>query len=110
MTHSFGGLWTRKKLEVLEKYLEFYSTALKNTPFTLHYVDAFAGTGSQYPKLTEDQEEMLPHEDFQGSVRSALDVAPGFHQYHFNDLNPEYITSLEHIRQAYTHKAIHNYF
>ena len=107
MKHSFGGLWTRKKLEVLEKYLEFYSTALKNMPFILHYVDAFAGTGTQDTKVTEDQEEMLPLEDFQGSVRTALDVNPGFQQYHFNDLNPEHISSLEKIRQKYTHKTIH---
>ncbi|TCK18270.1 three-Cys-motif partner protein [Thiogranum longum] len=107
MRHSFGGPWTRKKLEVLEKYLKFYSTALRNKSFTLHYVDAFAGTGSQDPKEIEFQEQMLPSEDFQGSVRIALDVNPGFHQYHFNDLNPEYITPLKQIREEYPHKTIH---
>ena len=107
MKHSFGGPWTQKKLEVLEKYLKFYSTALQNTPYTLHYVDAFAGTGSQDPKEIETQKQMLPHENLQGSVRIALDVSPGFHQYHFNDLKPEYITALEQIRQEYPDKTIH---
>ena len=46
MKHEFGGLWTRTKLQALEQYLIFYTTAMKNQPFTVHYVDAFAGTGA----------------------------------------------------------------
>ena len=42
---SYGGSWTIKKLEILEKYLGAYTTALKNTTFKLMYIDAFAGTG-----------------------------------------------------------------
>lgn len=41
----FGGDWTRAKLDILEKYLDAYTTALKNQPFQLIYIDAFAGTG-----------------------------------------------------------------
>ena len=36
MEHRFGGLWTREKLAVLEKYLQFYAKALQSQPFTLH--------------------------------------------------------------------------
>ncbi|MDD2498107.1 MAG: three-Cys-motif partner protein TcmP [Desulfitobacteriaceae bacterium] len=43
---SFGGTWTLLKLEVLEKYLNFYVKALKNKPFKLCYIDAFAGSGN----------------------------------------------------------------
>ncbi len=41
----YGGSWTVKKLKILEKYLDAYTTALKNKPFKLMYIDAFAGTG-----------------------------------------------------------------
>ena len=42
---AFGGLWTREKLDILENYLDAYTTALKEQPFKLLYIDAFAGTG-----------------------------------------------------------------
>ena len=42
---SYGGPWTIEKLNILEKYLDAYTTALKKTPFKLMYIDAFAGTG-----------------------------------------------------------------
>lgn len=37
--------WTERKLEILRRYLDAYTTALKKQPFQLMYVDAFAGTG-----------------------------------------------------------------
>ena len=40
----FGGAWTLIKLEVLEKYLGFYTTALKYKPFKLCFIDAFEKT------------------------------------------------------------------
>ena len=46
MTQPYGGPWTKQKLEILGKYLDAYTTALKNKPFHLMYVDAFAGTGA----------------------------------------------------------------
>jgi three-Cys-motif partner protein len=45
MKHSFGGDWTREKLERVKAYLDAYMTALKNQRFKLGYIDAFAGTG-----------------------------------------------------------------
>jgi len=43
--HSFGGSWTRIKLEALEKYLKAFNTALSKQTFTRVYIDGFAGTG-----------------------------------------------------------------
>lgn len=43
---AYGGDWTEHKLEILRGYLDNYTTALKNKPFQLMYVDAFAGTGT----------------------------------------------------------------
>ena len=34
---DFGGRWTGEKLDMLEKYLNAYTTALKNTQFRLLY-------------------------------------------------------------------------
>lgn len=42
---TFGGPWTLIKLDILENYLKAYTTALKNRPFKLVYIDAFAGSG-----------------------------------------------------------------
>ena len=42
---AFGGSWTEKKLDILECYLDAYTTALKWQPFRLIYIDAFAGAG-----------------------------------------------------------------
>jgi len=42
---AYGGMWTVIKLEVVEKYLDFYFKAMKNQNFELCYIDAFAGEG-----------------------------------------------------------------
>ena len=68
---SFGGRWTREKLEILRRYLDAYTTALKNQGFTLTYVDGFAGAGV-YAEASRD------YQDFQelreGSARLALRI------------------------------------
>ncbi|MDP2126625.1 MAG: three-Cys-motif partner protein TcmP [Pseudohongiella sp.] len=107
MKHKFGGPWTRKKLEVLEDYLGFYAKALKNQPFVLHYADAYAGTGSHVPIDDDTQASLVPYDDFKGSVLTALGVEPGFHQYHFNDLNRDHVAELERIREEHPQKQIH---
>ncbi|MDO9319092.1 MAG: three-Cys-motif partner protein TcmP [Gammaproteobacteria bacterium] len=106
MKHVFGGIWTRKKLAVLEAYLKFYASALKNQPFTLHYADAFSGAGSHVPTDEEGQAVLVAQEDFKGSALTALDVELGFHRYHFNDLNPEHVRELMRIRDEYPNKKI----
>jgi hypothetical protein len=101
MAHKFGGIWTQKKLEILEQYLSFYSQALKNQGFCLHYVDAFAGTGSHNPETDDIQSALIPCEDLRGSVVTALTTSPAFHHYHFNDIDPEHIAALGKIRDEY---------
>src|SRR4051794_39545640 len=83
---SFGGNWTEQKLAILRDYLQRYTTALKNTPFTKYYIDAFAGTGYRedrdatvYPgelfaELTA--EEVVAFRD--GSARLAVQTEPAF--------------------------------
>lgn len=47
--HGFGGNWTVIKLEMLQRYLEAFNTALQDkplprSPFRRVFIDAFAGT------------------------------------------------------------------
>ena len=66
----YGGRWTSEKLDILEKYLNAYTRALKNQPFQLMYIDAFAGSG--YVELQQDDPEAT---DFmRGSATIALDI------------------------------------
>ena len=67
----FGGRWTEQKLEILRRYLDAYTTALKNQRFTLHYVDGFAGAGA----YNESADEYAEFDAFRhGSARIALEI------------------------------------
>ncbi|HSN87955.1 MAG TPA: three-Cys-motif partner protein TcmP, partial [Thermoanaerobaculia bacterium] len=57
--HRFGGDWTATKLEILRRYLEAYTTALKNQPFRTAYIDAFAGTGYRVLKHADPETSLL---------------------------------------------------
>ncbi|TFH84751.1 three-Cys-motif partner protein TcmP [Billgrantia azerbaijanica] len=77
---QFGGAWTAKKLDILKRYLNFYSTALKNQNFNLHYVDPFSGTGT-----VDADGELITSEPIEGSAAISLGVANPFFKYHFNE-------------------------
>ena len=99
---TFGGKWTQEKLQILGSYLDAYTTALKDQPFNLTYVDAFAGTGSWNPKSEYALEE---YEDFrellQGSASIALDVQDKpFDRLVFIEMNPQRSESLEMLCSA----------
>lgn len=68
---SFGGTWTQEKLGILRRYLDAYTTALKNSSFTLIYVDGFAGAGA-YVEASQEYAEF--QELHAGSARIALDI------------------------------------
>ena len=68
---SFGGDWTQEKLEILRRYLDAYTTALKRRRFTLTYVDGFAGAGA-YVEASQEYEEFQEIHD--GSARIALGI------------------------------------
>lgn len=67
---QFGGPWTIAKLDTLEKYLNAYTTALKNQPFKLMYIDAFAGTGD----INLRQEDSEARAFIEGSARRAIKI------------------------------------
>ncbi|WP_420389360.1 three-Cys-motif partner protein TcmP [Marinobacter sp.] len=99
--HPFGGPWTQLKLSILRDYLNFFTKALKGKGFTLHYADAFAGTGHQSLKATKGQDPMFPIEDLDGSAQIALNIEPPFHKYHLNDLSNEHYNALNELVSKY---------
>ena len=96
--HVFGGDWTRHKLRVLSGYLDSYTTALKNQPFNLVYIDAFAGQGIW---VSEDGKQV------DGSPLIALDVENSpFHQLWFNDSNVDAIAALKtRVEKRYSNRS-----
>ena len=78
--HRFGGAWTEIKLKVLRDYLHFYTQALKNQPFKLLYIDAFAGTGDR--TVSGDQPSLfVSQRRLRGSARIALELERPFDRY-----------------------------
>ena len=67
--NEYGGDWTIRKLDNLGAYADAYTTALKNQPFKLIYLDAFAGEGTVAIKSGEFAGEVID-----GSARVALDI------------------------------------
>ncbi len=101
---SFGGPWTQQKLEILRRYLDAYTTALKNQPFMLTYVDAFAGAGS-YTDASDEYEEF--HELHRGSAQIALDIDDKpFDRFLFVESDPERIQSLQELAQGHPGRSI----
>ena len=74
-TSSFGGPWTERKLEILRRYLNEYTTVMLMQDFHLIYIDAFAGEGTWTPGL---EYTSTNYDDFQelrdGSPRIALGI------------------------------------
>ncbi len=67
---NFGGRWTIEKLDILRRYLDFYTTALKNRPYRLMYIDAFAGTGNVSLRTADDDARAF----IDGSAKLAIDI------------------------------------
>ena len=106
--HYFGGAWTEIKLDILRKYLNFYTKALSKQGFELLYIDAFAGTGSRtkiissIPILNQKKEKV----SLDGSARIALNIDKRFDRYLFIETNSRRIKELEKIRSEFSNTYI----
>lgn len=98
--HSFGGVWTRIKLEALEKYLVAFNTALSKQSFTRIYIDAFAGTGRCDIKVDGEKTSI------DGSARRALATTPAFHKFCFIELRSKKLAALNALSAEYPEKVI----
>ena len=96
----FRGPWTREKLDILKRYLDAYTTALKDTRFNLIYVDAFAGSGtwrSEIGYMPDDYDDF--EEVHLGSAGLALEVDDRpFDQLLFIEKDPARSLELERMR------------
>jgi three-Cys-motif partner protein len=120
MAESVVGPWARDKLDRLAKYLNAYTTVMKDQKWCMgyHYVDAFAGPGeheirrekgdprhaaqqalldvSNYGSEQEEQQQFLA-----GSPRVALELQFAFTNYIFVEHSAERIESLERLKVEY---------
>ena len=117
------GPWSQDKLSCLGKYLNAYTTILRNQPFKGYfYVDAFAGPGSlrlrkENPRdaaqlsLLEVAEDAVTDPGtvsyLDGSPRVALGIQHPFTDYVFVELDPSRADELESLKSSYQDRRIH---
>ena len=97
LNHEFGGVWTRRKLEILRNYLNAFTTSLKNKRFDLVYVDSHAGDGIWVPK---------DGDPIDGSPLIALKTDDSkFAELFLNDDDSEKVMRLKHrVRGSFPHR------
>lgn len=86
------GYWSEIKLDIIKSYANEYSKILsaQTSPTLDHvYIDAFAGAGVHLSRVTG---EFIP-----GSPVNALNIEPGFKEYHFIDINKSRVKALQKI-------------
>lgn len=105
---SFGGPWTQEKLTIIGSYLDAYTTALKDQPFRLIYVDAFAGEGYWRPSSSyapvdyEDFTELLD-----GSPAIALAVRDRlFDRFVFIENDDKRRQALDDLKRQHSERCI----
>jgi len=101
--HCFGGDWTEEKLDRVDSYLKAYRTVMKNQPFRLLYIDAFAGSGQRSEGMGSEETgclfELEGQQRFrEGSARRALKLELPFHKYIFVERDASRASSLESLR------------
>lgn len=93
---KFGAAHTQIKLGALANYLPAYTTALSKAEFTLHYVDAFAGTGKCTIKRGA-RDQTIP-----GSAWLALECKPRFDKFVFIEKVPSKVKQLRSLLEHYS--------
>ena len=104
---QYGGSWTEDKLEILRRYLDEYTTALKYKGFRLIYVDAFAGPGWRTQKsfYTNDYNDF--QELHKGSPQIALEIDDKpFDKLVFIEKDPQKVASLNKLKEKYPKRNI----
>lgn len=110
--HVFGNTSTDLKLEVIERYLNAYTTALRSKFKHLWYIDAFAGAGHRtiiHPEVRGsilEEEREAYREQRRGSARIALDAEPRFDRLTFIDQKPGHVRALEALKAEHPDRLI----
>jgi three-Cys-motif partner protein len=105
---KFGGPWSLIKVDLVDKYLKFFNTALKNQPFERVYIDAFAGSGAfkyakEAPLKTLFGERDETDDIHDGSAIRALRANPPFHRIRFIESKRKNVKSLEKLIAQTSH-------
>ncbi|MEA3548591.1 MAG: three-Cys-motif partner protein TcmP [Thermodesulfobacteriota bacterium] len=108
-SQEFGGPWSTIKVELLRKYLHFYTQALKNKPFKLIYIDAFAGTGYFQTKKKNCQKQgffSAPQKEtgqqlLDGSAKIALSLERPFDFYIFIEKDEKKFSELQKLKKEF---------
>lgn len=108
--NSFGGNWTKIKIEILVDYAKAYLTIMKGRRFfKLLYFDGFAGSG-EIVKITDDQDEGVVDVDITiGAARRIIEIDDprSFDEYYFVEMKPENYKQLEaNTKLAFPKKKI----
>lgn len=85
-----------RKLNMLRDYLSAYTTALKNTPFKLLYIDAFAGTG-MVELQTKDSLDAQKFIEGSARIAAKIDDKP-FDKFIFIEQNRKRCKELEELK------------
>ena len=102
---SYGGPWTIEKLNILEKYLDAYTTVLKKMPFKLMYIDAFAGTGQL--KLSSEEDLVDVRGFVSGSAERAIKIDnKPFDELIFVEKKLDRFAELKTLRATYSKRKI----
>jgi three-Cys-motif partner protein len=108
MIQQYGGSWTEKKLDCVQKYLRAYTTIMSKQRFRFAYIDAFAGTGYRELEDEETHQILIPElieeetESFlKGSVQRALQITPHFHKYLLVEKNKKKCKELKRTIKSY---------
>jgi three-Cys-motif partner protein len=114
--HRYGGPWTDIKLDALQGYLTFFTSALKNQPikhrpFELWYLDAFAGSGDRVVErkaggLFDGEVTHFVDERLDGSAKKALEVDPPFQRLVFIEPDRSRHAALVALKVANPHRDV----
>ena len=98
----FGGQWTVEKLNILERYLDAYTTALKKN-FKLVYIDAFAGSGQVDLGNPDPDASAI----ISGSAELAVHIdSKPFDRLYFVEKSAESCRQLESLKTKYPNRDI----
>lgn len=107
---KFGGSWTSTKLDIVEKYLDSYTTVMKNQNWAeLVYIDAFAGTGRimRDPQFGDETDAGDSEAFLMGSAERALQVVDRrFDRFVFVEKHEERHAKLEELCVAHAGRTI----
>lgn len=110
--HAFGSQSTDLKLEVIERYLAFFTTALRGKFPRLWYIDAFAGTGNRTVEHKAVAADMLRGaqdqriEQRRGSATIALETEPHFDRLIFIEKKKKHWQALKDLAAKHPARRI----